>query len=227
MGKELKAGMWVRRHTAWPESGLEAERWFMLHKYANAEKFFVVLDDGHQQSATAIAFDLDNPEYGAPFDLQQALAGAKLVTRDGREIRAFGVDPSGANDYLYSASVEGARRYYTIDGVYDIDEHNHPFDLLIAEPVDLGTIAAPAPQSILAEADGLINGDRQEAYGSVADNFGRIAAGWSQIFGCEVSPQQVGLAMAWLKIARQVHKPQRDNLVDGAGYLGLVEKLGV
>ena len=80
-------------------------------------------------------------------------------------------------------------------------------------------------QNILEEANGLIYGDRQQDYGSVTENFNNIAKGWQVIFGCEITPEQVGLAMAWLKIARQTNKPKRDNLVDAVGYLGCIDKM--
>ena len=77
--------------------------------------------------------------------------------------------------------------------------------------------------SILHEAEVLINGPRQGAYGHPIDNFGRIAAMWTVILEQKVTPEQVGLCMAALKLARQVHQPSRDNLVDACGYLGTVE----
>ena len=79
--------------------------------------------------------------------------------------------------------------------------------------------------TVLEEANELIFGERAKAYGNADANFRRIAAGWSVILGTTVTPEQVGLCMAWLKIARQVGKPNRDNLVDAAGYIGCVEKV--
>lgn len=79
--------------------------------------------------------------------------------------------------------------------------------------------------SILEEAQSLIYGDRQADYGSVTTNFTNIAKGWSVILGVEVTPEQVGLAMTWVKIARQSNKRKRDNLVDIAGYVGCIEKI--
>ena len=79
--------------------------------------------------------------------------------------------------------------------------------------------------NILEEANDLIYGDRAAAYGSAEANFRRIATGWEIILGTTITPEQVGLCMAWLKMARQVGKPNRDNLVDAAGYLGCVEKV--
>lgn len=79
--------------------------------------------------------------------------------------------------------------------------------------------------NVLQQAEKLIYGDRQKAYGSVSTNFTNIAKGWEVILGTEVSAEQVGLCMAWLKIARQVNKPNIDNLIDAAGYVGCVEKV--
>ncbi len=83
----------------------------------------------------------------------------------------------------------------------------------------------PHTDNVLQQAEKLIYGDRQKAYGSVSTNFANIAKGWSVILGTEVSAEQVGLCMAWLKIARQVNKPNIDNLIDVAGYVGCVEKV--
>lgn len=80
-------------------------------------------------------------------------------------------------------------------------------------------------KNILQEAEDLIYGDRQAAYGSASQNFSNIAKGWSVIFGKEITAEQVGLAMVWVKLARQTHRPQRDNLVDAAGYIGCVDKV--
>ena len=77
------------------------------------------------------------------------------------------------------------------------------------------------PESVLLEADRLINSDRRADYGGVQESFAAIAAGWSLIIGSEVSAVQVALCMTWLKTMREVHKHQRDNLVDLAGYAGL------
>lgn len=78
--------------------------------------------------------------------------------------------------------------------------------------------------NILEEANDLIYGDRAKSYGRVTDNFGRIAKGWEVILGQPITIEQVGLCMAWLKIAREIGNPKRDNLVDAAGYLGCVAK---
>ena len=46
--------------------------------------------------------------------------------------------------------------------------------------------------------------DRGESYGSVYENHKRVATMWSLVFGVKVKPTQVALAMACLKVARQI-----------------------
>lgn len=79
-------------------------------------------------------------------------------------------------------------------------------------------------QTILEEANTLIYGDRAAAYGTVTDNFGRIAKIWEAILDCPVSIEQVGLCMAGLKLAREVGNHKMDNLVDCAGYVACIAK---
>jgi hypothetical protein len=77
----------------------------------------------------------------------------------------------------------------------------------------------------LEQASALINGDRQAHYGTPQANFQRIADGWSVILQQPVTPEQVALCMAWLKIARLVNGPHADSYVDGCGYLALAAEL--
>jgi nucleoside 2-deoxyribosyltransferase len=72
---------------------------------------------------------------------------------------------------------------------------------------------------ILAEALDLTKGDRNVTYGDPQIDFLRTAAFWTQIFGTEVKPHQVALAMAALKLSRLCWSPaKRDSWVDLAGY---------
>ncbi len=79
--------------------------------------------------------------------------------------------------------------------------------------------------TILSEAEGIVYGARQEDYGNVKTNFSNIARQWSVVLGVDVTPEQVGLCMIQVKIARQMNKPKRDNLVDIAGYAATIEKM--
>lgn len=73
-------------------------------------------------------------------------------------------------------------------------------------------------ESILVEAERITNGPRRSTYGHPLDNFGRTAKIWSAVLDKEVTPEQVGLCMIGVKLAREVHSHTRDNLVDLAGY---------
>ena len=73
--------------------------------------------------------------------------------------------------------------------------------------------------TLAAEACSLVTGARQQTYDHPANNFARIAALWEVVLGQPVTPKQVGLCMVMVKIAREVHAPQRDNIVDAIGYL--------
>ena len=73
--------------------------------------------------------------------------------------------------------------------------------------------------SIATEAVGLVTGDRQAAYGHPRDNFQETADLWSVVLGVTVTPEQVALCMVQLKLARELHNPKRDNIVDAIGYL--------
>lgn len=80
-------------------------------------------------------------------------------------------------------------------------------------------------KTILQEAQELVYNDRNADYGTVTANFTKIAELWAPILGAKVTPEQVGLCMVQVKIARQLFKQKRDNLVDGAGYFATLEKL--
>lgn len=80
---------------------------------------------------------------------------------------------------------------------------------------------------MLDEAKGLVHGARQAAYGSPKENWARTAAIWSVILGTKVTPRQACLCMIGVKLARQVHAPKRDNLVDIAGYIGVMDLIDI
>jgi hypothetical protein len=68
--------------------------------------------------------------------------------------------------------------------------------------------------------------ERGKRYGPPAENFARIAGIWQVIFGIEVTPEQVGLAMLGVKLARLVETPDDpDSLADLAGYAATLELL--
>ena len=76
-----------------------------------------------------------------------------------------------------------------------------------------------ADWTILDEAGSLVDGDRNADYGRPIHDFDRAAQIWSAILGTQVTGEQVALCMVGVKLAREVHRPKRDNLVDAVGYL--------
>ena len=85
------------------------------------------------------------------------------------------------------------------------------------------TALKPIDKSLLDEAYTLVTGDRQESYDHPARNFDRIARLWSVALDKEVTAEDVATCMILVKIARQLHAPKRDNLVDAIGYLLTLE----
>lgn len=78
----------------------------------------------------------------------------------------------------------------------------------------------------LVEVDRILHGPRSKDYGPIEDNFGRIATGWAVIFGHEVTPRQVALAMDWVKTARLINNPDHeDGWLDKIGYSAIGSEL--
>lgn len=92
------------------------------------------------------------------------------------------------------------------------------------ERIPIGELERPpATGTVLEEAASLVDGDRGANYGHPADDFGRTAQIVTAILGVEVRVDQVPLIMMAVKLSRHTNKPQRDNLVDIAGYARTAE----
>lgn len=77
----------------------------------------------------------------------------------------------------------------------------------------------------MIEARNLVNGDRQAAYGSPRPAYEAQAKVWSGLLHHklkeDLTPEDVVLLLAGMKMVREVRKHKRDNIVDLHGY-GLV-----
>lgn len=75
----------------------------------------------------------------------------------------------------------------------------------------------------MAEANALVNGDRQAAYGSPLQSYEAQAKVWSGMLAdklkTDLTAEDVVLLLAAMKLRRQAHKPKRDNVVDTHGYM--------
>lgn len=71
----------------------------------------------------------------------------------------------------------------------------------------------------LDKAKEIINGARQENYGSPESNFATIASYWSKYLCHTITPTDVALMMVLMKVARLQNKPDHeDSWVDICGY---------
>jgi hypothetical protein len=75
----------------------------------------------------------------------------------------------------------------------------------------------------MAEANALVNGDRQAAYGSPLQSYEAQAKVWSGMLADklkeDLTAEDVVLLLTAMKLRRQAHKPKRDNVVDTHGYM--------
>ena len=81
-------------------------------------------------------------------------------------------------------------------------------------------------ESVLQEAERIINGERRTDYGGAEESFDQIAQLWSIVLAHEVTSEEVALCMMMLKVSRYLHGHNRDSVVDLCGYAGLLEVLG-
>lgn len=77
---------------------------------------------------------------------------------------------------------------------------------------------------ILDEAKKVVY-ERNATYGQPEDNFAITAELWSAYLGVTIKPEDVGMMMILLKVAREKYQHKHDNLVDIAGYAECVARL--
>lgn len=73
-------------------------------------------------------------------------------------------------------------------------------------------------ESVLVEADKIVNGARQSDYGTPWVNHDITAQYWSLLFNIPITAEQVCKANILQKLARSHNAYKRDNYVDIAGY---------
>jgi len=82
---------------------------------------------------------------------------------------------------------------------------------------------AKRKESVCEEADRVVSLDRRNSYGHPLDNFTDIAKVFEIVLNVPVTPEQAALCMVGVKISREAHLHNRDNLVDIAGYAKVVD----
>ena len=79
-------------------------------------------------------------------------------------------------------------------------------------------------QSILTEAESIVNGSRNSDYGGT-EGLERIAQVASILTNKDLTAMDLALIMVSLKLVRESFQHKRDNLVDACGYMELLNKL--
>lgn len=96
----------------------------------------------------------------------------------------------------------------------------------IAQATPLADTGKPG-EDLLVEANGLVNGDRMAAYGSPLPAYVAQAKTWSGLLAHklkeDLTPEDVVLLLAGMKLVREVRRPKRDNRVDLIGYTLVLE----
>lgn len=77
----------------------------------------------------------------------------------------------------------------------------------------------PDPRALMAEAENLVYGDRNDDYGHPHDDYSRTAGLWSALLGVEITAAQAALMMALVKFSREMNREKADNVIDAHGYL--------
>ena len=78
---------------------------------------------------------------------------------------------------------------------------------------------------ILQEAARLTAKDRQNIYGDPRTNHRRIADLWTTYLEHEITPQQVAICMALVKVARLMQTETEDSFVDLAAYAAIAGEI--
>ena len=85
--------------------------------------------------------------------------------------------------------------------------------------------------TVLQEAQALVYGPREHDYSPPQRDYAKTAKIWTGLLleklrpGVEITPEEAVLMMAGMKMAREVYRHKRDNLVDAAGYLACAERI--
>lgn len=80
-------------------------------------------------------------------------------------------------------------------------------------------------KSILLEAEGIVNGDRNVQYGDAGEAFQVYSDICKTAFGLNISPTDICKVQMAIKLGRNKFRFKSDNLVDLCGYAEILNRL--
>lgn len=104
-------------------------------------------------------------------------------------------------------------------------------DFAMSLPISSDPPACANTDTLLDDAYRLTHTDRGSDYGPPHEDYAKVAKIWTGILlpklrsGQEVTAAEAAMCMIGIKMSREVHKPHRDNRVDGAGYWWCVDEI--
>ena len=115
---------------------------------------------------------------------------------------------------------------YNPDEVQELKNEVERLKILLAteQKSSVESFISSTPNSILLEAESIVNGARHADYGGT-EGIERIAKVASMITNKDLTAKDIALVMISLKLVRESFNHKRDNLVDICGYSELLNKL--
>lgn len=106
-------------------------------------------------------------------------------------------------------------------------------DVPVTPQLPFGVVAASDEdgRNVNVIAEDLIHGDRRNYYGHPFDDYTRVATMVNGAFahkfkeGESFSAADIPIIVILMKISRQMHRTKRDNLIDIAGYCGVIDMI--
>lgn len=171
---------------------------------------------------------LSGPMTGIPgYNFPAFRFAAEVMRGQGYEvvspIETDGGDTSKPREYYLRIDIE---HLLCVDAVAVLpgwqESEGARLEVQIAKAIGLPILNAengqPYTETVLQEAERLVNGARRSHYGTPDENHGRTAGMWSAYLGIPIKPRDVCNLNILQKVSRDRHRPVRDNLADIAGY---------
>ena len=140
---------------------------------------------------------------------------------DGKKLQVI-EDPNAQCYGCYFANDNKCDEHYIVAGVCMNNERKDDKNVLFKEIIDMNE---ENKQSILQEADEIVNGSRQSDYGDARESFSSVATIASVMTGKELAPEDCCAVLMAVKLVRESFAHKRDNLVDLCGYAELMNRL--